>query len=100
MKKIILLLLAFGAQGCAVMDWSNAYGTDFCAYPSGIIVGVPTAAAASMVAGPAAAIGLGLAAGGTMILNGYNNYGGLDIKDCKRSFDKIVLKKEQDNISN
>lgn len=90
-------MLALSTQGCAVMEWSNAYGTDFCAYPSGIMVGVPTAAAASLVAGPAAAIGLGVAAGGTMILNGYTSYGGLDVKDCKRSFDKIVLKKENED---
>ena len=97
MKKFITVLLAVSASSCSVMSWSNAYGTDFCAYPSGIMVGVPTAAAASFVAAPPVAIGLGVVAGGTMMLNGYTNYGGMNLKDCKRSFDKIVLKKEQNN---
>lgn len=72
------------------MEWTNSYGTDFCAYPSGFIVGVPTAMAASLVAGPAAAIGVGALAGGTMILNGWTNYGGMDVGECIESYNKNV----------
>ena len=73
------------------MEWSNSYGTDFWAYPSGFIVGIPTAAAASLVAGPAAAIGVGIAAGGTMILNGWTNYGGTDVGECIESYKRVVI---------
>lgn len=97
MKRQLLLTVPFLLQGCAVMEWSNAYGNDFCAYPSGFFVGVPTAVAASTVASPPLAVGLGVVAGGTMVLNGWGNYGGLDVKDCKRSFDKIVLNKEEED---
>ena len=89
MKKSLLLLPFL--HGCATMEWSNSYGTDFCAYPSGFIVGIPTAAAASLVAGPAAAIGLGVAAGGTMILNGWTNYGGTDVGECIESYKRVVI---------
>ena len=95
MKKFILLFLPF-LPGCSIMDWSNAYGTDYCVYPSGVIVAVPTALAASAVAAPPVAIGVGVLTGGTMMLNGWGNYGGTDIENCKRSFKKIVLKEEQD----
>ena len=90
MKTARLLLLLPFLHGCATMEWTNSYGTDFCVYPSGIIVGIPTALAASVVAPPAAAIGVGVLAGGTMILNGYNNYGGADIQKCIEDYNRTV----------
>lgn len=94
MKKLFLLVPLL--QGCATMEWSNSYGPDFCAWPSGFIVGIPTAAAASVVAGPAAAIGLGVAAGGTMVLNGWTNYGGTDIEKCVDSYKRNILEKKDE----
>lgn len=96
MKKSFIIICALMLNACAVMDWSNAYGTDYCVYPSGILVGVPTALAASAVAAPPVAIGVGVLTGGTMMLNGWGNYGGTDIENCRRSFKKIVLKEEND----
>ena len=94
MKKLVFL--PFLLSGCSVMEWSNAYGTDFCVYPSGVMVGVPTAVASLAVASPPVALGVGAAAGGVMMLNGWGNYGGTDIENCKRSFRKIVLKENED----
>ena len=84
---IILLL-----QGCQTLEWTNQYGTDFCAYPSGIIVGTSTTTAALLVnANPYAALELGVTAGGTMLLNSWSNYGGLDVEDCIDSYKRNVL---------
>lgn len=93
MKKLISFLPML-LSGCATLEWSNSYGTDYCAYPSGIIVGVPTAAAALTVASAPAAIGVGVLAGGTMVLNGWSNWGGLDVSDCIDSYKKNVLQKK------
>ena len=90
MKTARLLLLLPFLHGCATMEWTNSYGTDFCAYPSGFIVGVPTALAASIVASAPVAIGVGALTGGTMILNGYNNYGGADIQKCIEDYNRTV----------
>lgn len=73
------------------MEWTNSYGTDFCAYPSGVIVGVPTAAAAMVVASPPVALGVGALTGGVMMLNGWTNYGGMDIGECIDSYKRNVI---------
>lgn len=93
MKKIFLFLPLL-LSGCATLEWSNSYGNDYCAYPSGVIVGVPTTVAALTVASPPVAIGVGFLAGGTMILNSWSNWGGLDVSDCIESYKKNVVGKK------
>lgn len=93
-KKFIAVFPVF-LTGCATLEWSNKYGTDFCAYPSGVFAGVPSGVAAGFVAGPAAGVGMGVLVGGTMILNAWGNYGGLDVSDCIESYKKNVLKENE-----
>jgi hypothetical protein len=90
-KLIFILLLTSFQSSCATLEWSNKYGTDFCAYPSGVFVGVPTGIAAGVVAGPVLGAAMGVLAGGTMLLNSWTNYGGLDVKECVESYKKNVL---------
>jgi hypothetical protein len=93
-KWIFIALLTSSQSSCATLEWSNKYGTDFCAYPSGVFVGVPTGVAAGVVAGPVLGTAVGVLAGGTMLLNSWTNYGGLDVEDCIESYKKNVLEKE------
>jgi hypothetical protein len=93
MKRILLVVML---QGCSTLEWSNSYGTDFCAYPSGIIVGAGSGTAAGLIAGPVWGLGVGAFMGGTMLLNAWGNYGGLNVEDCIDSYKRNVLNESKD----
>lgn len=97
-KKFLAVFPVF-LSGCATLEWSNKYGTDFCAYPSGVLVGVPSGVAAGFIAGPVWGAGVGILTGGTMILNAWGNYGGLDVDECIESYKKNVLKETESENS-
>ncbi|MEK9699643.1 MAG: hypothetical protein VW270_27950 [Candidatus Poseidoniales archaeon] len=88
---MIVILLATFQSSCATLEWSNKYGTDYCAYPSGVFVGVPTGIAAGIVAGPVLGTAMGVLAGGSMLLNSWTSYGGLDVDECIESYKRNVL---------